>query len=570
MSVGSIKKIQSLNAMPLNANNNVLSYDISNDNGLIDMVSSYLEMELTLPSLTSLQGVCLGQDGFFYNESSLLRNCRLSEMGSSKVLSEVNYCNIISNNLEYVAKGKNARDADALWSGSAHVQSNNQTVSIFNNTYPDANPVLRVPLSKCFLGSAGNSDMFPQQSDLNVRFLLENMYKCFMRAVPAGYYESGGSAFDGYFACANVALNVAVIVPSALGQIGKFTVGDEVYVSFTSNAVNQIVLRTITNVVPDAGLVIGNFTVNAVLDAANAATNVVTNRISGDNRPVDIDDLQAGGDTLTIHAPSTLPINKDIYVGTKVNVLYKTLAFNGVASAEIKLRTSVKALTVGGVGNGFIQTIQLDAPLVCPAGSIIVDIGLVPLFTNITADYSIVSAHLVLYRRIIPFVMPKSILVTAYDTQTVAMTQGLNKFQFNYQIPNNTYNVYLLTPSGTNMISTDQGVLGKYQYSQNGVNLTTIQIDSTGNSSTHLDNMIRTFDNSEIYKVRNLSKERDDMIELDVTPVLFPAKLFHSTVKGEPNVLPDGQKSIRVEVETHTGTTPSLNTYMVLEMYRQI
>ena len=174
MSVGSIKKIQSLNAKPLNPNNNVLSYDISNDSGLIDMQSSYLEMELTLPTLAVTQGVCLGHDGFFYNESSLLRTCKLSEMGSSKVISEVNYCNVISNNLEYTAKGKNARDADALWSGSAHVQSNNQTVSIFNNSYADVNPVLRVPLSKCFLGSVGNSDMFPQQMDLNARFLLEN------------------------------------------------------------------------------------------------------------------------------------------------------------------------------------------------------------------------------------------------------------------------------------------------------------------------------------------------------------------------------------------------------------
>jgi len=570
MSVGSIKKIQSLNAMPLNANNNVLSFDISNDNGLLDMVSSYLEMELTLPGLTPTQGVCLGQDGFFYNESSLMRNCRLSEMGSSKVISEVNYCNIISNNLEYIAKGKNARDADALWSGSAHVQSNNKTVSIFNNTYSDVNPVLRVPLSKCFLGSVGNSDMFPQQSDLNVRFLLENMYKCFMRAVPSGFYETGGSDFDGNFACANVALNVANIVAGSVGKLSKFTVGDEVYITFTSNGTNKIVLKKVTAVVPDNGAVPGNFTVNSVLDAVYACTNVVANRVSGDDRPIVIDDLAAAGDTLTITAPSTLPINNDIYVGTKVKVLYKTLSPAGQESAQIELRTSVKALTVGGTNNGFIQTIQLNNALTAAAGSIIVDIGLIPLFTNITTDYSIVSAHLVLYRRMVPFVMPKSILVTEYETQTVAMVQGLNKFQFNYQIPNNTYNVYLLTPSGTNMISTNQDVLGKYQYSQNGVNLTTIQIDSTGNSSTHLDNMIRTFDNSEIYKVRNLSKLRDDMIELDVQPVLFPAKLFHSTVKGEPNVLPVGQKSIRVEVETYQGATPSLNTYMVLEMYRQI
>lgn len=570
MSVGSIKKIQSLNAMPLNPNNNVLSYDISNDSGLIDMQSSYLEMELTLPTLAVTQGVCLGHDGFFYNESSLLRTCKLSEMGSSKVISEVNYCNVISNNLEYTAKGKNARDADALWSGSAHVQSNSQTVSIFNNSYADVNPVLRVPLSKCFLGSVGNSDMFPQNMDLNARFLLENMYKCFMRAVPSGYYETGGSAFDGAFACNNTDADSVILGPAVIGQMGNFKNGDQVYLTFTSNAVNQIVSRIISNVVPDVGAQAGNFTISATLDAANAVTNIFVNRTSGDDRPVDIDDLSVGGDTLTVHNPSTLPINNDLYVGTRVNVLYKTLAFGGASSAEITLKTTIKALTYNGVGNAFIATIQLDAPLVCPVGSIIVDIGLIPLFTNITDDYSIVSAHLVLYRRMMPFTMPKSILVTEYQTQSVAMVQGLNKFQFNYMIPNNTYNVYLLTPSGTNMISTDQGVLGRYQYSQNGVNLTTIQIDSTDNSSVHLDNMIRTFDNSEVYKVRNLSRTRDDMIELDTTPVLFPAKLFHSTVKGEPNVLPDGQKTVRVEVETYQGTTPALNTYLVLEMYRQI
>jgi hypothetical protein len=147
------------------------------------------------------------------------------------------------------------------------------------------------------------------------------------------------------------------------------------------------------------------------------------------------------------------------------------------------------------------------------------------------------------------------------------MVGGLQKFQYTFQVDNNCYNAYFLTPSDTNMVSVSHQKLGQYQYFLNGSALTTIPMPL--DTSFHNDNLSRTFLNSEIYKPVNIAPYRDTEIITAIRPICVPAKLFNSiNTKGEVNVQPPGMKALRVEVDALSGeTTPSINTYMVLECY---
>jgi hypothetical protein len=158
-------------------------------------------------------------------------------------------------------------------------------------------------------------------------------------------------------------------------------------------------------------------------------------------------------------------------------------------------------------------------------------------------------------------------LLTQYKSQQIAMVGNLQKFQYTFQVDNNVYNAYFLTPSETNMLSVSHQKLGQYQYFVNGNALTTIPMPL--NSSFHYDNLTRTFLNSEIYKPVNIAPYRDTEIITNIRPICIPAKLFNSIdTKGNVNVQQPGMKALRVEVDTLDGeTTPPLNTYMVLECY---
>ena len=68
---GSIKKLMSSNAMPLNKRNNLLTYNIGQEQGQMDMKASYVELQLTLDGIDDYEGVVLGNGGLLYNPASL-------------------------------------------------------------------------------------------------------------------------------------------------------------------------------------------------------------------------------------------------------------------------------------------------------------------------------------------------------------------------------------------------------------------------------------------------------------------------------------------------------------------
>jgi hypothetical protein len=574
---GSIRKVQSTVALPITPQQNILTFEVSQDMGVIDMSSSYVSLEISLKGLATAadyRNITLGQDGFQYSESCLFRNCKLSESGTANVLSEVNFCNIIAQNLHYVAEGHERRKALAIYNGSGHAQKNDAAIggiaSIFNNQYSDETAVLKVSLEDLFLGTLGNSDAVPSMGDLSMRFLLENVYKCFQRSVPTNVYSVGGEDFSGNVPSANVLANTTVITATAPALFTGYEVGDVVYVFVQLNAVPTVLTRTVAAVDP-AFL---SITVNLALDPAVLATNVIVNKLSYDTRKTQIVPITANTATLTFSPGSTYGPKQDIYApvanvnkGTVCNVKYRTIDANGNESQVVNtvLRTVVSTTTRDAGVN--LNTVTFDAPIDIGTGFATFDLHIEPLYTNLLTDYSISGAHLVIYRRNIPFGKPKSMLLTQYQSQQIAMVGNLQKFQYTFQVDNNCYNAYFLTPSNTNMVSVSHQKLGQYQYFLNGNALTTIPMPL--DTSFHYDNQLRTFLNSEIYKPVNIAPYRDTEIITAIRPICVPAKLFNSiNTKGEVNVQPPGMKALRVEVDALSGeTTPSINTYMVLECY---
>ena len=578
---GSIRKIQSTVSLPLTPQQNILTFDVNQDMGVIDMSSSYVSLEISLKGLATAadyHNITLGQDGFQYGSSAcLFRNCKLSVSGTPNVLSEVNFCNIISENLNYVKQGHNQRKALAIYNGTGYVQANDAAIggvaSIFNNQYSDPTAVLKVSLGDLFLGTLGSSDAVPNM-DLSMRFLLENIYKCFQRSVPTGVYSVGGEDFSGFVPSANVLANISVITATAPATFAGYAVGDTVYVFCTINAVETLLPRTVVAFDP-AFL---NITVNAPLDVANPATGVSVNKLSFDTRKTELNPINANTATLTFSPQSTYGVKVDIYSptaninkGTVCNVKYRTINASGTIDQTVRtVLTTVLSKTTRGLNNQLLDTLTFDKTFDIPAGSASFDLHIEPLFTNMLTDYSISGAHLVVYRRNVPFAKPKSMLLTQYKSQQISMQADLQKFQYTFQIDNNAYNAYFLTPSETNMISVSHQKLGQYQFFLGGNSLTSIPMPL--DSSFHNDNLSRVFLNSEIYKPVNIAPYRDTEIITNIRPICIPAKLFNRIdTKGELNVQAEGMKALRVEVDALTGqTTPGINTYLILECYTDV
>jgi len=577
---GSIRKIQSNVALPLTPQQNILTFDVPQEMGVMDMSSSYVSLEVSLKGLTTpadYRNITLGQDGFQYSPSCLFRNTQLRQSGTNNVLSEVNFCNIIAQNLNYVADGHEKRKAMATVNGSGHAQENDAAiggvVSIFNNQYNDPVPVLKVSLDDLFLGTLGNSDAVPTNGDLSMRFLLENKYKCFQRSVPTGVYSVGGEDFTGLVPSADVNANIVVITATAPATFAGYAIGNVVYVFCTINAVATVLARTVVAVDP-AFL---NITIDAPLNAGVVASGVQVNKLSYDTRKTQIVPLTANSTTLTFSPGSTYTPLEDIRApvaniskGTVCNIKYRLINAAGQINQTVNtLLATVVSTTTRDAGVN-LNTVTFDKTVDIGANFATFDLHIEPLYTNLLADFSVSGAHLVVYRRVIPFASPKSMLLTQYKSQQIAMVENLQKFQYTFQVDNNAYNAYFLTPSETNMVSVSHQKLSEYQYFVNGNALTTVPIPL--DSSLHYDNLLRTFLNSEIYKPVNVAPYRDTELATAIRPICIPAKLFNSIdTKGNVNVQQPGMKALRVEVDALSGqTTPALNTYMVLECYMDV
>lgn len=623
--MASIRKIPSLVSYPVTSTNNQIYYVAPNEQGQIDMASSYKELELqildntTNAQLTDLHNVVLGHDGLLYNGSCLYRQSKLLGVQSHKALYDLNYINILSNNLEYYTKGKYAIKADSLYSGQGATSYDNSVYSVFNNEYPDQNPTLKVPLSVLYHGSLGQSDMLPQEEDLEFRFLMEPQYKVLMRAVNSTLYlvdegsdvascgdvpattttiyllsatnpflankpvtinstingatsslvktASAPTQLGNSLAFADANANTVIFPASAVGTVGQLAQNQYVKVNFTSDGTAKSVYRKITALTPDNGQTVGSITLDSTPDATNAMTVItvqkcptitINSALDGANNATGVtvtasnisggivcNPLGAAGLVLTLTDQNKTSAQQDLYKNTTVNVHY--VDASGVKNTLKSYVTSI-ALT----GNN-VQTVTLkDQVPICAY------VSLEPLYTNLDSyKWSLVNSHIVLYRRHAPSVSHENLLISDYESRNVQCLGGLDKFMYNFKFDSNCYNIYVMTPTSTNLYSEAQGIQS-YLMSVNEKQLTSIYVDVSG--VVHYDNLVRVLSNSQYNNPRNINNKRDDDIKQGKTPLMFPAKVFNSVLGGKLNIqnFESMDNDVRVELVASNLTTPTM------------
>lgn len=579
MSLSTIQKIASSVAFPLSKNSNILYYDVMDEGTAYDLASSYLELEMDLNIGDNNRNVVLGRDGLMYNSSAIVRTAKLHEPKTSVTYQDLVYVNLLSNNLTRYSEGVNKVASESLWGGSGKVDTeigSTEVYSVFNNTYEDSKPTLRVPLSYLYPGSLGESEMFYASEDLRFQFLLEPQYNFFMRAVKANVYNqfTPQTAPIVTVPVNNAVGNAVTFTCSALGDVVKIADGTIVNITYTLNgaAVPLSASRKIINHTPDqAGppAVNGTFTLDQSIttlgtDALTAitfntvATNVYTLSNNGN--------VVTQTDTLTLATPAA--VNIDLYKGTTCKIAYKKYVPGSVSAFQY---INVKVLDLNVVGNT-ITSVQFEAPF-NTTNETWTQIHIEPLYTNLNNSWSVTDAHLVLYRRA-GFDKPsKNMALQTFQSVNYAILGQLDKSFYTIKSPINTYNAYALFPTNDNMISVcedlnEVGSISQYRVYVDELPLTSIYIPI--NSALHEDNLVRVLDNSSEYKPMNLRQDRDNTVVTQKKPDVVVAKLFNSVIMNKENyqnpAIPD--RNLKLELSGGANGTPQKNVYCFMEMFK--
>lgn len=565
--MATIAKIPSMVAFPLSKNSNQLYFDISDDGGQIDMASSYVELEVSIPQIAgaNYKNVVLGRSGIQYNPSCFFRTAKLFQPRTQKTLQDLTYVNLLSQNLTYYSQGCNEVDANGLWSGAGQASNDvtsGDVLSVFNNTYSDSTAVIKCPLSLLFPGSLGASDQLPMNgSDLRAYFLLEPQYKLFQRAIMSGLYDVTGTDVGTSYNFGGGDAGATVFTAGAEGIVANFTVDQLVSVSYVDTDVTYVVVRQIKAIAPDAGGNAGTVTLNTAL-SANAVTVVTITTLVNNNAGIPCVNVATTTDVVGCPQSNSF----DLYVGTTVNITASI--FNFVTSVVTPF-VPANPYTITQITAGDPTEVTLSSELVVPADSILYNVTMTPLYTNLDNDWSLVNSHLVLYRRKDPSANQAKMLLSTFNSVNFAMLGGLSRFMYSIKAPVNTYNCYALTPDQENMVSV-KSTLSEYRVYVDDKPLTSIYVPIEG-SAIYYDNLIRVLENSSEYSAKNLQKNRDYKIQSNIEPYIYTGKLFHNMVRNEPNVqnfdIPD--INIKLELIAGTGTTgtPQTNVYLFTEQY---
>lgn len=563
----SISKIPSLVAMPVNKTVNQL-YFTSSDERPVDMKASYVELEMSLDTTTNYN-VVLGHDSLIYPPSCLFRSAKLTKTQTGEVVQDLNYVNVLDANMRHYSVGCNQVPADAIYSGAGHVTPQGEVVSVFNNSYADALPTLKVPLESLYPGSLGQSPVVPLGSgDVEFRFLLEPQYPVLMRAVPQNIYNQGTFSPSESYAFENINANGITATASNLGEIANFQSNELVIIKgiIAGGGNYDYWVRQVGIVTPDSGSTEGSFTFSPALSTTQPVSAVEvfqeTNTYTLGCNPI-----ETSSSALTLRTPYQQ--YKDLWEGTNVKVHYQIatvtpLGTLGDTIVPAELSTTVSSL---GIVNSLISTITLANTITLLSNQVAIGIWIEPLYTNLDSNsWSVTSAHLVLYRRNLK-VKAQKMLVQNFESVNVQCVGGLNRFMYNYKTRPNTFNAWAITPSNTNLYSVLHGV-NQYLFSLDERPLTSVYIDT--NSAVHQDNVMRCGANSPVYKIKNLRGNRDREIQSEIEPIMFPAKLFSAMVNGEDNVQPEGQdRNLRLEL-VPTTVTEACNVFLFMEKHQEI
>jgi hypothetical protein len=563
----SITRNPSLNSFPVNKTNNQMNFLVPMDERPIDMLSSYIDIEVDIPTLANKRNVILGQDGFQYEPSCFFRSVKLEDAGRG-VVTQTNYINVLNENLKYISCSENDKLSESIYNGGAHNNPNaasasaHELVSVFNNAYPDSPyPVIRCPISSLIKGELGEA-MYQQKGDLNLRTFLEPSYPLFQRAVEAFVYTGDVEATGVPYLLADAAGITNVFTTTGSGE----DLLDENYAIISASDPTLTRLRRITNITaPVSGVRTITLDQTVPLATGRTITNV------SDSHEIRCNDLSASGATLTISAATPYSKTKDIYYSstekTKVKVNY--MVYNA-DSDEVVMDSVLRTVVNGTVSGDNLATIVLDSQLVLPAGGQkLIFISVEPIFTNLVRDYEIRNSHLVLYRRNQKVKEGKQMVVSSFASNAVQCVANLDRFVHSVPaLSNNCFNAFVLTPSATNMISQRQNFT-QYLLSIDELQLTQVYLQL--GSVLHKENVLRTFSNSPTEKPMNLKTNRDRYIAKsgEITQDLVVGKIYSSMLGGEMNIQPVGN-SRTLKVDMEATSTLATNVLIFTEQYMML
>lgn len=563
----SITRNPSLNSFPVNKTNNQLNFLVPMDERPIDMLSSYIELEVDIPTLQDKRNVILGNSGFQYEPSCFFRSVKLEDAGRG-VVTQTNYINVLNENLKYISCSENDKLSESIYNGGAHNNPNapfasaHELVSVFNNDYEDSPyPVIRCPVSSLIKGELGES-LYQQKGDLNLRTNLEPSYPLFQRAVEAFVYDGIVEMSGNPYTLADAQGITAIFTTTGSGV----DLLDENYAIISASDPTLTRLRRITNITaPVSGVRTITLDQTVPLATGRTITNV------SDSHEIRCNDLTQSQATLTISAATPYSKTKDIYYSstekTKVKVNY--MVYNA-DSDEVVMQSVLRTVVDGTVSGDNLATIILDQQLVLPSGGQkLIFISVEPIFTNLVRDYQIQNAHLVLYRRNQKVKEGKQMVVSSFASNAVQCVANLDRFVHSVPaLSNNCFNTFVLTPSATNMISQKQNFT-QYLLSIDELQLTQVYLQL--GSVLHKENVLRTFSNSPTEKPMNLKTNRDRYIAKsgEITQDLVVGKIYSSMLNGDMNIQPVGN-SRTLKIDMEATSTLATNVLIFTEQYMML
>ena len=563
----SITRNPSLNSFPVNKTNNQLNFLVPMDERPIDMLSSYIELEVDIPTLANKRNVCLGQDGFQYEPSCFFRSVKLEDAGRG-VVCQTNYINVLNENLKYISCSENDKLSESIYNGGAHNNPNapnasaHELVSVFNNAYPDSPyPVIRCPISSLIKGELGEA-MYQQKGDLNLRTNLEPSYPLFQRAVEAFVYTGDVETTGVPYLLADAASITSVFTTT--GSAADLV--DENYAIVSASDPSLTRLRRVTNITaPVAGVVTITLDQTVPLGTGRTITNV------SDDHEIRCDELTESSAVLRISAATPYSKTKDIYSSstekTKVKVNY--MVYNA-DSNKVVMQSLLTTVVNVDPNDDDVFEITLADQLVLPSGGQkLIFISVEAIGTNLVRDYEIRNSHLVLYRRNQKVKEGKQMVVSSFASNAVQCVANLDRFVHSVPaLSNNCFNAFVLTPSATNMISQRQNFT-QYLLSIDELQLTQVYLQL--GSVLHKENVLRTFSNSPTEKPMNLKTNRDRYIAKsgEITQDLVVGKIYSSMLGGEMNIQPVGN-SRTLKVDMEATSTLATNVLIFTEQYMML
>jgi hypothetical protein len=570
----SITRNPSINSFPVNKTNNQLNFLVPMDERPIDMLSSYVELEVDIPTLANKRNVCLGQDGFQYEPSCFFRSVKLEDAGRG-VVTQTNYINVLNENLKYISCSENDKLSESIYNGGAHNNPNapfasaHELVSVFNNAYPDSPyPVIRCPVSSLIKGELGES-LYQQKGNLTLSTNLEPSYQLFSRLVEGFVYDGTVEATGVIELQDTVGNDLTLLTQGITAAPADLAVNQYALITGELDGASISSIRKMTAI----GATAPNFQITidqAVSSSTDPFTDITIQGIV-DNHEIRCNDLTQSQATLTISSATPYSKTKDIYYSstekTKVKVNY--MVYNA-ASTQVVMESVLRTVVDGTVSGDNLATIVLDQQLVLPSsGQKLIFISVEPIGTNLVRDYEIRNSHLVLYRRNQKVKEGKQMVVSSFASNAVQCVANLDRFVHSVPaLSNNCFNAYVLTPTATNMISQRQNFT-QYLLSVDELQLTQIYLELT--SVLHKENVLRTFSNSPTEKPMNLKTNRDRYIAKsgEITQELVVGKIYSSMLNGDMNIQPMGN-SRTLKIDMEATSTLATNVLIFTEQYMML